>query len=118
MSVLDAIGNTPMIELTALNGKRPDVRILGKLEGNSPGGSVKDRTALFPIRSGEESGELTPDEVILEPPSARGLARVVPAAVQDNAVAQYLYESVGFVRTGEFVDDGDGLPYYRMAKVL
>ena len=44
-SVLDLIGNTPLVELTALS-PRPGVRILAKLEGQNPGGSVKDRIAL------------------------------------------------------------------------
>ncbi|MFA4838683.1 MAG: cysteine synthase B, partial [Candidatus Neomarinimicrobiota bacterium] len=42
MSILSAIGNTPIVELTNLNIKRPKVRIFGKLEGNNPAGSVKD----------------------------------------------------------------------------
>jgi len=83
MSVLDAIGNTPLIELTALNDRRPDVRIMAKLEGNNPGGSVKDRTALYLIRSGEESGELTPDKTILEPTSGNtGIALAMIGAAK------------------------------------
>jgi cysteine synthase B len=69
MSVLGAIGNTPLVELTRLNGKRPSVRILAKLEGNNPGGSVKDRPAHFMIKAAEESGLLTRDKTILEPTS-------------------------------------------------
>jgi cysteine synthase B len=58
MSVLAAIGRTPLVELTKLGNGRPAVRILGKLEGNNPGGSVKDRPALWMIQAAEESGEL------------------------------------------------------------
>jgi len=87
MSVLDAIGNTPLIELTALNDRRPDVRIMAKLEGNNPGGSVKDRTALYLIRSGEESGELTPDKTILEPTSGNtGIALAMIGAAKGYRV--------------------------------
>ena len=68
MSVLEAIGNTPVVELKHLN-PNPKVRILAKLEGNNPGGSVKDRPALYMIEKAEESGDLTPDKTILEPTS-------------------------------------------------
>ncbi len=46
MNILSAIGNTPLVELSNLN-KNPKVRILGKLEGCNPGGSVKDRPAYY-----------------------------------------------------------------------
>ena len=69
MSILDAVGNTPLVELTSLNGRRPSVRILGKLEGSNPGGSVKDRPALYMIRQAEQSGRLTREKIILEPTS-------------------------------------------------
>jgi cysteine synthase B len=69
MSILNAIGNTPLVELTSLNGRRPLLRILGKLEGSNPGGSVKDRPALYMIRKAEQSGRLTREKTILEPTS-------------------------------------------------
>lgn len=47
MSILSAIGNTALVELSNLNRKRPKVRILGKIEGCNPGGSVKDRPAYY-----------------------------------------------------------------------
>lgn len=65
MGVLSVIGNTPLVELGRLNGN-PRVRILGKLEGCNPGGSVKDRPAYYIIKKAEESGELRPDKIILE----------------------------------------------------
>ncbi|NLV46233.1 MAG: cysteine synthase family protein [Candidatus Hydrogenedentes bacterium] len=68
MSVLSAIGNTPLVPLTRIH-HNPKVRILVKLEGNNPGGSVKDRPALYMIRAAEASGELTPGKTILEPTS-------------------------------------------------
>jgi cysteine synthase len=49
MSILPAIGNTPLIELTNLNSKKPDVKILGKFAGANPGGSVKDHAAYWII---------------------------------------------------------------------
>jgi len=57
-------------------------------------------------------------EVVLGVASGRGLARIVLTVVQDNTVAQHLYESVGFVGAGEFVGVGDGLPYFCMTKTL
>ena len=63
-----AIGNTPLVELRSVN-PNPRVRILAKLEGNNPGGSVKDRPALFMLLGAEERGELTREKTILEPTS-------------------------------------------------
>jgi len=67
-SLLDAIGNTPIVELVNLN-INPRVKIFGKLEGNNPGGSVKDRPAYYIIKKAEESGELTEEKAIVEPTS-------------------------------------------------
>ena len=64
MSILSAIGNTPLVDITNLNG-HSGVRILAKLEGNNPGGSVKDRPAYYMIKKAEESGALTRDKTIL-----------------------------------------------------
>lgn len=68
MNLLQAIGNTPLVELMNINRNR-DVKILCKLEGCNPGGSVKDRPALYMISKAEERGELTRDKIILEPTS-------------------------------------------------
>ena len=87
MSVLAAIGNTPLVELTKVNGKPPNVRILGKLEGNNPGGSIKDRPAHFMIDAAERSGELTPDKTILEPTSGNtGIALAMIGAAKGYRV--------------------------------
>jgi len=67
-SLLDAIGNTPIVELVNLN-INPRVKIFGKLEGNNPGGSVKDRPAYYIIKKAEESRELTEEKAIVEPTS-------------------------------------------------
>ncbi|HEX2967318.1 MAG TPA: cysteine synthase family protein [Syntrophorhabdaceae bacterium] len=68
MNLLQAIGNTPLVELINI-GIKPEVKILCKLEGCNPGGSVKDRPALYMITKAEERGELTRDKIILEPTS-------------------------------------------------
>lgn len=68
MGILDLIGNTPLVRIDYPNGSN-GVRILGKLEGNNPGGSVKDRIAYYMIQKAEEEGVLTRDKIILEPTS-------------------------------------------------
>ncbi len=67
-TIAAGIGNTPLVELKRLN-PNPRVRILAKLEGNNPGGSVKDRPALYMLVKAEENGSLTRDKTILEPTS-------------------------------------------------
>jgi cysteine synthase len=64
-SILDAIGNTPLVELPNLSPNQ-DVRFYAKLEGQNPTGSVKDRIAKYMLEDAERKGELTPDRVILE----------------------------------------------------
>ena len=64
-SILDTIGNTPLAEILHMN-VNPKVRVLVKLEGNNPGGSVKDRIALSMIEGAEARGELKPGMTILE----------------------------------------------------
>jgi len=68
MGILNLIGNTPMVKIQSPNGSN-GVRLLGKLEGNNPGGSVKDRIAYYMIKKAEEEGVLTRDKIILEPTS-------------------------------------------------
>ena len=60
------VGNTPLLELANISREVSGVSILGKAEWYNPGGSVKDRPALWMIRDGEKSGALTPDKTILD----------------------------------------------------
>jgi len=79
-TVLDAIGNTPLIRVNRLNTS--NVPIYAKLEFSNPGGSVKERIALSLVEAGEASGELTPDKIVLEATSGNtgiGLAMVCAA---------------------------------------
>jgi S-sulfo-L-cysteine synthase (O-acetyl-L-serine-dependent) len=81
-SLLEAIGSTPIVEIGSLC-KNPAVRIMAKLEGNNPGGSIKDRPARQMILAAEASGELTADKVILEPTSGNtGIALAMIAAAR------------------------------------
>lgn len=77
-NLLSHIGNTPMVELQRIK-PHSGARILAKLEGSNPGGSVKDRPALWMIEEAEKKGLLTPGKIILEPTSGNtgiGLAMV------------------------------------------
>jgi S-sulfo-L-cysteine synthase (O-acetyl-L-serine-dependent) len=65
-NVTELVGNTPLLELPSISAEVPGVRILGKAEWYNPGGSVKDRPALWMIRDGEKSGALRPGKTILD----------------------------------------------------
>lgn len=81
MGILDCIGNTPLVGIEAIN-PNPAVKLLAKMEGNNPGGSVKDRIALFMINTAEREGRLTRDKIVLEATSGNtgiGLAMVCAA---------------------------------------
>ena len=99
MSITSAIGNTPLVELTHLNSKRPSVRIFGKLEGANPGGSIKDRPAYYMIKRAEESGELTPGKTILEATSGNtGIAVAMIGAAKGYRVKLCMPECVSTER--------------------
>jgi cysteine synthase B len=79
---MEAIGSTPIVEIGSLSNN-PGVRIMAKLEGNNPGGSVKDRPARQMILAAEKSGELNHHKVILEPTSGNtGIALAMIAAAR------------------------------------
>lgn len=79
MTILDTVGNTPMVELRKLNTK-PGVRIFAKLEGNNPGGSVKDRPALNMMRSALERGDISSSSRLIEATSGNtGIALALMA---------------------------------------
>ncbi len=65
-SVLDAIGNTPLLRLSKVAPNAPDVEIYVKLEFANPGGSVKDRPALRMVRDAMADGRLTPDKTLID----------------------------------------------------
>ena len=79
LTILDTIGNTPMVELKKLN-TNPHVKIYAKLEGNNPGGSVKDRAALNMIRSALERGDINSKTKLIEATSGNtGIAMALMA---------------------------------------
>ena len=98
MDILSTIGNTPLVELRNLN-HNSKVKIFAKLEGNNPGGSVKDRPALYMINKAEQSGELTKDKTILEPTSGNmGIALAMIGAAKGYRVELTLPECVSTER--------------------
>jgi cysteine synthase B len=81
--LIDLIGNTPMVEIKKLN-PNPNVRIFAKLEGNNPGGSVKDRASLNMIRSAIERGDIKPGTKLIEATSGNtGIALAMIARLFD-----------------------------------
>ncbi|MDF2430417.1 MAG: hypothetical protein JWP44_48 [Mucilaginibacter sp.] len=79
--IIDLIGNTPMAEIKRLN-PNPNVRIFAKLEGNNPGGSVKDRAALNMVRSALERGDIKPGTKLVEATSGNtGIALAMIACL-------------------------------------
>jgi S-sulfo-L-cysteine synthase (O-acetyl-L-serine-dependent) len=77
--ILDTVGNTPMVELKKMNSN-PEVKIFAKLEGNNPGGSVKDRPALNMIKSALERGDINQETRLIEATSGNtGIAMALMA---------------------------------------
>jgi len=97
-TLFDAIGNTPLVQLKVITGDS-DVKIFGKLEGNNPGGSVKDRPAYYMIKKAEESGKLTKDKIIIEPTSGNtGIAIAMIGASKGYKVKLFMPECVSTER--------------------
>lgn len=81
-SILETIGNTPLVELKSFS-PHPGVEIYAKLEGMNPSGSVKDRVAMRMIEEAEASGKLTPGSILLEPTSGNtGIALAMIARIK------------------------------------
>ncbi|WP_353133756.1 cysteine synthase CysM [Pseudopedobacter sp.] len=81
--ILDVLGNTPLVELQRLNSN-PNVKIYAKLEGNNPGGSVKDRAALNMIKSALDRGDIKPGMKLIEATSGNtGIALAMIARLFD-----------------------------------
>jgi cysteine synthase len=100
-SILDLIGNTPMVDLSALS-PNPRARIVGKLEGQNPGGSVKDRAAKAMIEEAEKDGRLRPGsgQVVLESSSGNtGIALAMICRVRGYHLKVVLPENVSVERT-------------------
>ncbi len=92
--VFELIGNTPMVDVSQLS-PNPAVRIVVKLEGVNPGGSVKDRVARFLVEDAEERGVLIPGATIIEPSSGNtGIGLALVSRVKGYRLKVVLPENV------------------------
>ena len=97
-TILDLIGDTPMVRINRLNSN-PKTNLYAKLEGNNPTGSIKDRIALRMIEQAEHSGELKPGMTILEPTSGNtGIALAVIGLVKGYSVEIVMCRAVSMER--------------------
>ncbi len=97
-SVLDLIGDTPLVDISELS-PNPDVRILTKLEGQNPGGSVKDRIALAMIEQAEKDGRLQPGDTLIEPSSGNtGIGMALVCRVKGYRLKVVLATNVSIER--------------------
>src|SRR5256714_1943274 len=97
-SILDLIGETPLVEASELS-PNPRVRILVKLEGQNPGGSVKDRAAKAMIEEAEKDGRLAPGQTIIESSSGNtGIALAMISRTKGYLLKVVLPENVSIER--------------------
>ncbi len=97
-SILDLVGNTPIVPIRRLNSN-PKVQIFAKLESMNPGGSVKDRIGKFMIEAAEKSGALTKDKIVLEATSGNtGIGLAMVCAVKGYRCMLVMSESASIER--------------------
>ncbi|MBW1646975.1 MAG: cysteine--tRNA ligase [Deltaproteobacteria bacterium] len=97
-SILDHIGNTPLVPIQRLN-PNPRVRLLAKIEYLNPGGSIKDRAALAMIEAGEASGQLGPGRTVIEATSGNtGIGLALVCAVKGYPLVLAMSEAVSLER--------------------
>ncbi len=101
-TIEDVIGRTPLVRLVRLPGVTNDQRgnvILGKLEGNNPAGSVKDRPAISMIRRAEERGDIRPGDTLIEATSGNtGIALAMAAAIRGYRMLLIMPEDLSIER--------------------
>lgn len=102
LTLEDTIGNTPLIQLKHIPGEdaaRRNNLILGKLEGNNPAGSVKDRPALSMIKNAEARGEIKPGDTLIEATSGNtGIALAMAAAMRGYKMVLLMPENLSIER--------------------
>ncbi|MTI83760.1 MAG: PLP-dependent cysteine synthase family protein [Firmicutes bacterium] len=97
-SVLGTIGNTPMVDIS-LFSPNPQVKIWAKLEGDNPGGSVKDRTAKYLFAEAERKEALLDERILLEPTSGNtGIALAMIAAIKGYRFTAVMPDNVSWER--------------------
>ena len=101
-TIEDVIGHTPLVRLVRIPGAAGEARgnvILGKLEGNNPAGSVKDRPAISMIRRAEERGEIRPGDTLIEATSGNtGIALAMAAAIRGYRMLLVMPEDLSIER--------------------
>jgi cysteine synthase len=98
-NLIDAIGNTPLVEMPRMSPKQ-SVRLFAKLEGQNPSGSVKDRIAKYMIEDAERRGVLTKDRIVLEPTSGNtGISLAMICRIKGYRLKVVIPESVSAERT-------------------
>ena len=101
-AIEDLVGNTPLVQLKRIPGADAAARnniILGKMEGNNPAGSVKDRPALSMIKGAEERGEIKPGDTLIEATSGNtGIALAMAAAMRGYKMILLMPENLSLER--------------------
>lgn len=99
IQLIEAVGNTPLIELKKIGAEVAPVRVMVKAEWFNPGGSVKDRPALNMVLRGEESGALTRDKVLMDSTSGNtGIAYAMIGAALDYKVKLCVPKNIALIR--------------------
>ncbi len=102
LTIEDTIGNTPLVQLQRIPGEdaaRRNNVILGKLEGNLPAGSVKDRPALAMVRGAEQRGQIKPGDTLIEATSGNtGIALAMAAAIRGYKMILLMPENLSLER--------------------
>ncbi len=102
LTIEDAVGRTPLVALQRMGARDNAARgnvILGKLEGNNPAGSVKDRPALSMIRRAEERGDIRPGDTLIEATSGNtGIALAMAAAIKGYRMVLIMPEDLSIER--------------------
>ena len=101
-TIEDTVGNTPLVQLKRIPGADAAARnniILGKMEGNNPAGSVKDRPALAMIKGAEERGEIKPGDTLIEATSGNtGIALAMAASMRGYKMVLLMPENLSLER--------------------
>jgi cysteine synthase B len=118
MNIADLIGETPLVDISFL-ADRPGVRLLGKLEGNNPAGSVKDRPAKWMIKNAVARGEIPPGTKLIEPTSgntgialammARAYGVEIELVMPENSTAERVQTMEAFGATVVLVSAAGGM---------